>query len=248
MNNIFQNKFFQFLIFVTLMVFIAFLITAIGNNTKLDRNDTITIQGEGEVYAVPNIGAIDIAVVTEALKVEKAMSENTEKMNNVIGALKTDFNIDEKDIQTQNFNINPRYEWNDNERILVGYEINQVINVKIRNLDIIGDVIQKSTDLGANDINSLSFTFDDDEALKQEAREKAIQNAKDKAEALAKDLGVKMVKIVDFYESFSVPATRGVYYNEAMKMKISLDSATSADIEVGQNKITSTVSITYLIK
>ena len=174
------------------------------------------------------------------------MSENTEKMNNVINALKTDFNIDEKDIQTENFNINPRYEWNDNERILVGYEINQVINVKIRNLDIIGDVIQKSTDLGANDINSLSFTFDNDEALKEEAREKAIQNAKDKAEALAKDLGVKMVKIVDFYESSSVPATRGVYYNEAMK--ISLDSATSADIEVGQNKITSIVSITYLIK
>ena len=246
MNNIFQNKFFQFLIFVTLMVFITFLVTAIGNNTKLDRNDTITIQGEGEVYAVPNIGAIDIAVVTEALKVEKAMSENTEKMNNVINALKTDFNIDEKDIQTQNFNINPRYEWNDNERILVGYEINQVINVKIRNLDIIGDVIQKSTDLGANDINSLSFTFDDDEALKKEAREKAIQNAKDKAEALEKDLGIKIVKIVNFYESSSIPATRGVYYNEAMK--ISLESATSADIEVGQNKITSTVSITYLIK
>ena len=222
MNNIFQNKFFQFLIFVTLMVFIVFLVTAIGKNTEFNRNDTITIQGEGEIYAVPNIGAIDIAVVTESLTVEKAMSQNTEKMNNVISALKTDFNIEEVDIQTQNFNINPRYEWNNNERILVGYEINQVINVKIRNLDIIGDVIQKSTDLGANDINSLSFTFDDDEALKQEAREKAIQNAKDKAEALAKDLGVKMVKIVDFYESSYVPTPRATYYNEAMKISLEL--------------------------
>jgi len=228
------------------MAFIAFLVTAILNNTKLDRNDTITIQGEAEVYAVPNIATINIAVVTEDSSVEKAMSSNTEKMNNVISALKTDFSIDEKDIQTENFNINPRYEWTESERILVGYEINQVVNVKIRNLDVIGDVIQKSTELGANDINSLSFTFDNDEALKEEAREKAIQNAKDKAEALGKDLGIKIVKIVDFYESSLIPATRGVYYNEAMK--ISLDSATSADIEVGQNKITSIVSITYLIK
>jgi len=246
MNNIFQNKFFQFLIFVLLISVIVFLVTAIGNNAKIDRSDTITVQGEAEVYAVPNIATINIAVVTEASNVEKAMSSNTEKMNNIINSLKTDFNIDEVDIQTQNFSINPRYEWTESERNLVGYEINQLVNVKIRNLDIIGDVIQKSTELGANDISNLSFTFDDDEALKEEAREKAIQNAKDKAEALGKDLGIKIVKIVDFYESSSVPTPRAVYYNEAMK--ISLDSATSADIEVGQNKITSTVSITYLIK
>mgnify|MGYP001428616886 FL=1 len=155
MIKLFENKFFQFLIFVLLIVVIVFLLSSIANNERSSLKETITVQGEGEVYAVPDIGLIDIAVLTESKTVESAMSENTKKMNNIIEAFKKDLEIDEKDLKTTSFNINPRYEWQNNtgKRYLVGYEVRQIINVKIRDLSEVGDIIQKATDLGANDIS-----------------------------------------------------------------------------------------------
>jgi uncharacterized protein YggE len=88
MIKLFENKFFQFLIFVLLIVVIVFLLSSIANNERSSLKETITVQGEGEVYAVPDIGLIDIAVLTESKTVEGAMSENTKKMNNIIEAFK----------------------------------------------------------------------------------------------------------------------------------------------------------------
>jgi uncharacterized protein YggE len=91
--------------------------------------------------------------------------------------------IDEKDLKTTSFNINPRYEWQNNsgKRYLVGYEVRQIINVKIRDLSEVGNIIQKATDLGANDIGELIFTFDNDQKLKENARNIAIRSAKEKS-------------------------------------------------------------------
>ncbi|MDD4358403.1 MAG: SIMPL domain-containing protein [Candidatus Pacebacteria bacterium] len=246
MIKIFENKFFQFLIFVLLLTLIAFLLSAIGNNTKLNE-ETITVDGTGEVYAVPDIGLIDISVITESKKVETAMSQNTDKMNNIINALKTDLNIDEKDIKTTGFNINPRYEWESEtgKRNLAGYEVSQNINVKIRDLNIAGDLIQKTADLGANNISDLTFTFDDSNVLKEEARNIAIKHAKEKAKSLEKELGIKMVRIANFAENSYVPTT--VRASSMKEMNQSLDYSRPV-IEAGQNKITSNVTITYIIK
>ncbi|HOI60095.1 MAG TPA: SIMPL domain-containing protein [Candidatus Pacearchaeota archaeon] len=247
MIKLFENKFFQFLIFVLLIVFIAFLLSSIGNNTRLSENETITISGLGEVYAVPDIAVIDVAVLTESKTVEAAMSENTTKMNNIISALKQDLTIDEKDIKTTSFNISPRYAWEDKtgKRNLVGYEISQLINVKIRNLDATGNVIQKVTELGANSVSDLTFTFDNDQELKEEARNIAIKDAKEKAKDLEKELGIKMVRIVNFSESSYAPVT--IRSGSMKVMNESLDYA-APTIEAGQNKITSNVSITYIIR
>lgn len=245
MIKIFENKFFQFLIFVLLITCIAFLLSSIGNNSKSSQNETITVSGIGELYATPDIALIDFAVVTESKTVDLAMSENTQKMNNIINALKNEMRIDEKDIKTTRFNINPRYEWQDktNKRVLAGYEVSQIVNVKIRDLDTVGETIQKATELGANDVSDLIFTFDNDKELKEKARNIAIKNAKEKAKSLEKELGVKMTKIVDFSESGYTPSP--VRYNSMKQME---GAASSALIESGQNKITSNVSITYIIK
>ena len=249
MIKLFENKFFQFLIFVLLIVVIVFLLSSIANNERSSLKETMTVQGEGEVYAVPDIGLIDIAVLTESKTVEGAMSENTKKMNNIIEAFKKDLGIDEKDLKTTSFNINPRYEWQNNagKRYLVGYEVRQIINVKIRDLSEVGDIIQKATDLGANDISELIFTFDNDQKLKENARNIAIKNAKEKAKNLEKELGVRMIRIVDFSESAYAPP---VTFRKELMMNNEMAKAdyAAATIEAGQNKITSNVSITYIIK
>ena len=246
MIKLFENKFFQFLVFVLLIVFIAFLLSSIGNNTRLSQNETMTISGLGEVYAVPDIALIDVSVLIESKTVETGMLENTNKMNSIIDALKQDLLIDEKDIKTTNFNIYPRYEWvsETGKRNLVGYEISQNINVKIRELDATGSVIQKVTELGANNVSDLTFTFDNDQELKEEARNIAIKNAKEKAKGLEKELGVKMVRIVDFSENSYVPT---IVRSNLKMMNESADYA-APTIEAGQNKITSNVTITYIIR
>ncbi|MCK9446914.1 SIMPL domain-containing protein, partial [bacterium] len=158
--------------------------------------------------------------------------------------------IEEKDIKTTSFNINPVYAWEDKtgKRTLTGYEVNQTINVKIRDLTKVGSIISGATEKGANDVSSLSFIVDDDEKVKEDAKNLAIKDAQAKAKNLEKALGVKMVKIINFSENSYNPVF--VSYDSSYKM---LNSSAGAleiapTIQTGQNKITSTVTITYAIK
>jgi uncharacterized protein YggE len=249
MVKIFENKFFQFLIFVIMIVFVAFLLSSISKNMEESEINTITISGEGEIYATPDIALIDVSVVTENKTVADAMENNTDKMNNIIDALKNNMAIDESDIKTTDFSIYPQYSYNSEtgQRSLDGYNISQNINIKIRDLDNVGQIIQTVTSLGANNVSDLSFTFDDDEDLKNQARAEAIDNAKEKASELAKQLGVKIVKIVDFSESSYTPT-----YNTGVSYKaydeIALESVSIPSIQTGENRITSNVYITYVIE
>lgn len=246
--KLFENKFFQFLAFVLIIVFVVFLLSSIGKNMQEGEINTITVMGEGELYATPDIAVIDISVLTEDDTVAEAMQSNSEKMNNIINGLQMNLSIAEEDMQTTNFNVYPQYRYDPDtgERSIDGYNVSQNVNVKIRNLDIVGQVIQLSTNLGANSVSDLSFTFDDDNELQSQAREKAIENAKKKAEELADQLGVRMVKIVDFSENSSAPI-----YATSISYKaydVALESSATPSIATGENKITSSVYITYLIK
>ncbi len=210
-----------------------------------DVRNSISISETGEVYAVPDLGIINLSVITEAKTVEVAMEKNTQDMNNIIQAMK-DQGIEGKDLKTTSFNIYPRYDYSENynKRTLSGYEINQQLQVKIRDLEKIGAVIQEATNAGANDVSQLQLTIDDQDKLKEEARNQAIEKAKVKAEALTSQLGVKLGKVITFNENSSSP----VYpmyesYDSSMK---GLGGATP-DIQSGENKISIGVTITYEI-
>ena len=228
---------------------IAFLAASINEKSQANENQIITVSGTGEVYATPDVGLINISVKTEGKDVATATNENTVKMNEILSFIKGQ-GIADKDIKTTNFNINPYYEWNDKTgaRSLTGYEITQTINVKIRDLSKIGAVISGATEKGANDISSLSFIVDDDEKVKEDAKNLAIKDAQEKAKNLEKALGIKMVKIMNFSDSSYTPY---VSYDQNYSYK--LESAAGAGvmsptIQTGENKITSTVSITYLFR
>lgn len=244
--KIFEDRFFQFLIVVLVIMIIAFLAASISEKSQASENK-ITVSGTGEVYATPDVGLIDISVKTEGIDVATATNDNAVKMNNILSFIKSQ-GVEEKDIKTTGFNINPYYEWSDKtgKRTLTGYEVTQTINVKIRDLTKIGAIISGATEKGANDISSLSFIVDDDEKVKEDAKNLAIKDAKEKAKNLEKSLGVKMVKIVSFSDSFSTPY---VYdYTNSYKMEAAGAGVVSPTIQTGENKITSTVTITYSFK
>jgi len=180
---------------------------------------------------------------TAAHSTASIQNENTEKMNELIKELKG-MDIEAKDITTANYSIYPQYDWRDGEQILRGYVVSQNVIVKIRNLDLVGNVIEAAGSLGSNQIGGLSFTIDEPEALRQQAREKALQNATDKAAALAKIGNVKLGKLVSFSEGGS--ATPPIFYDRGM-IKAEADSAGVATptVEPGSQDIISNVTVTY---
>ena len=216
----------------------------IGKPTEI--RDTITIGGEGKVTAIPDIAAIEIGVSTEKTDVASAQKENTTKMNAVTKKVK-DLGVDEKDIQTTQYNIYPQYDYTNNRQQLRGYQIAQNVRIKIRDLSKIGAILEAATSAGANQVSGVSFTIDDPEKLRQEAREKALDNAREKAKALAGRADVKLGKIVSFSESDSgtppVP-----YYARAEAFGMGGDMAVKTpDIQAGSLEVVVNVNVSYEI-
>ncbi len=240
-----------------LLILSAFFIFAIVEKSKeigkVEQGPTITISGSAEKYVSPDLALISFSVVTEKETVEEAMTKNTEKMNKVIEAIKGKA-VAKEDIKTINFSIRPRYDWLKNDarypggkRILVGYEVNQGVQVKIRNMEMIGDIIDSATQAGANEASGLSFTVENDEEIKEQVRAEAIKKAKEKAKILAGQVGVKLGKIINFSES-SGSAPPIFRYDMMMAEEMSKVGGATPQIEEGQNKVEVSVSITYKIK
>lgn len=245
----------------TLIVFMAVLTisTAIGAWNKIkeskyigqeiETRNTITVSDQAEVYAKPDLAMVDFSAVTEAKTVSQAMSQNTAKMNAVIAAVKG-LGVDEKDLKTTNFNINPLYQYEKEtlygtgKRTLYGYEVRQSLELKIRDLSKIGQMIEQATAAGANQVGDLWFSIDKQDELRAQAREEAIKKAKQKAEVLAKQLGVKLVRIINFNENGETP----YYFLKESGYGIGGGGeAVAPEIETGQNKIQANVAITYEI-
>jgi len=207
--------------------------------------NSISVSETGEVYAKPDLAVISFSVINEAKTVAEAMAENSEKMNKIIETIKQE-GIEERDLKTTHFNVYPRYEYDDNyrNRTLVGYEINQQLQVKIRDMEKIGDIIEKASLAGANDMGNLQFTIDDQEELKKQARDQAIEKAKTKAQELAVQLDVKLGKVISFSENSYNP------YYDAIKnygMEEAGMGGATPEIETGENKISISVTILYEI-
>jgi len=244
---------------VFLIVLIIFVIVDIANKIKegryigqeIETKNTITVSDKGEIYAKPDLALTTFSVVTEAKTVAQAMSQNTEKMNAIIDEMKKQ-GVDEKDLKTISFNIYPRYEYRrtteiipypPGTRVLVGYEVSQSLQVKIRDMTKIGQIIEGATEAGANQVGDLQFTIDKQDELKEQAREEAITKAKDKAKEIASQLGINLVRVTNFSETSIVPR----YYGLEKAMALGGGEAEAPEIETGENKIEVTVSITYEI-
>ena len=249
-------KVFLAVLTVFLVVLIIYTVVSIQNSIKEGRYigdtvNTITVTETGEIYTKPDLVLASFSVITEAETVSEALSVNTENMNSIIDFVKSQ-GIEEKDLKTTSFNIYPRYEYLDDggyyssERVLVSYEVSQNLQVKIRDLEIIGFIIEGATAAGANNVGDLQFTVDDQEDLKKQARNQAIDKAKGKAKELASDLDVKLIRIVDFSESSYSPV-----YDYAKELSSTMGIGGGGpevpQIESGESKITVTVSVTYEI-
>jgi hypothetical protein len=207
---------------------------------------SIVVSGEGEIVGIPDMAKIQLGYSVEKKTVADAQKDNTEKMNAVIKKLKDDFKIDAKDIKTTNYNVSPMYDWANNRQTLRAYQVSQNLEVKVREIDKASQILDAAGQLGLNQVGSLSFEIDDEESLKQEARIKAIQAAKVKAEALAEIAGIKLGRIISFSESNN--QSYPIAYSSSYKMMDeSAMGGAAPSIEAGSNEIKIIATVEYEI-
>lgn len=252
----FQKVSFGFLLIILILAVTALTGVVLSNQIKAGRyigqeaanSHQITVSGIGKKYVKPDLALINFSVVTDKATVSEAMEENTQKMNEVIKSLEN-LKVTSKDIQTTNFDLHPRYEWRDKDkifpsgrRVLVGYEVNQTLQVKVRDLSKVGAVIDQASQAGANQIGSFQLTFDHPEELEAQVRLQAIRRARQNAQSLANQLGVHLGKVINVSFGGTIPQPlrmSGVLYKA--------EAGESPQIQTGQNLIQVTAHITYQI-
>lgn len=212
-----------------------------------DMINQITVTGTAKISATPDVAVLNLGIVSEGATVNAAQKGVTDKMNAIVDALKNQFKIEAKDIQTENFSVNPKYDWSSGKQSIIGYTVNQSVSVKVRDFTKTGDILAKATELGANTVYGPTFSIDDPEKVKAEARDKAIAQAKSKAKLLADQVGIKLGRIVNFYEGGSEVANVVYGMGGAMDSAVSFKAA-APTIEPGTQDVQLTVSLSYEIK
>lgn len=207
---------------------------------------TIAVTGEWKVYAVPDIAELSFGVQTgRQASAQAAMEKLQREMNAVVDAVKAK-GIEEKDIRTESLWLHPAFDWDDGKQIPRGFEANQSLRVKIRDLSKIGEVLSAATAAGANQAGGVSFTIDDPESLRSQAREKAITQAKEKARTLASQLGMTLAKLTSFNEGFGgVPPP--IFARGMMEVGMG-GGGEPLPVPSGEQEIMVTVTLTYEVR
>jgi uncharacterized protein len=205
----------------------------------------IWVSGTGEVTVVPDVAILTLGVEAQEKTVKEAQSEAASTMAAVVAVLKTN-GVADKDIQTQWYNISAVTKWieDTNEQITIGYKVTNMVTAKIRDISKAGTIIDAVAEAGGDltRINSISFTVDDPTAYYNQAREKAMQDAKTKAEQMATLAGITLGKPTYISES-------GGYIPTPYYLKDYAEgSSASTPISAGELDITLTVQVGYAIE
>lgn len=249
-------------IIITLLVISGsawYLIKIYSKSIEPSSFRSFSTTGEGKITAIPDIAQFTFSVITQGNKnIAALLKENTDKINKAIDFVKSQ-GVEAKDIKTQNYNLEPRYQYfscpiRNNEDVqpcpppeIAGYTISQTVLVKIRDFNHIGDLLSGVIQKGANSVSELSFTIDDQTNLQNQARTEAIQKANQKADGIASAAGFKIGRLLSIDEGISYPVP--VYRFGAKEMAgIAAPASIAPDIEPGSQEITVNVTLRYEIK
>ncbi len=219
--------------------------SSFAQTPQVEKN-TLEATGRGEVKIKPDVAYITFSVETSAKKASDAVKANADRMTKVINNLKSQISKQDK-ISTTGYQLYPVYEYNEKirESELTGYRATNQVVVETKNLNGLGKLIDSATKVGANRVESLSFGTDRREEYRRQALDKAVQDAKETAETVAKAAGVKIARIHRISPSYDVPVP--VFRDFAGAEKMAVESAPTP-IEPGELTVSATVSIVFEIE
>ena len=207
---------------------------------------TIEVTGTSTVKATPDIAIIDVGVTTNGVTATSVQSDNTKTMNNILTSVKA-LGIDGKDITTISYNMYPQYDQSSTKSSskIVGYTLNNMVEIKVRDITIAGKVLSTAVNAGANVNYGISFSLSNADEYYNQALSKAMSNAKSKADTLAKAIGVKIGVPSRVVENSSYYAPSPVANYSLVAANADMGGSTSAAVSQGEISVTANVSVTY---
>lgn len=216
----------------------------------------IAAEGMAKVSAKPDIASFTLTLRTEASTQEEAQTKTSEREQAILTYL-AEQGVEEKDIKTGYYDLSPRYEYEmdtkcntsycPGKQIQVGYQVSQTITVTVRNLDKAGELVAGVGARGAEIVSQLTYKVDDPSKLKEEAITRAIEDAKTKAKARAKALGVRLGTLQSFYEITDSTFPMGGI-REAVVATMKSDVSATPTLPSGESEYEVRVSVQYGIR
>lgn len=205
---------------------------------------TMTVSGLGEVSARPDMAVISIGVEALGANASDALGKNSAEMNATVAKLK-ELGITDKDMQTANLSIYPRYD-NPKDRSapqIIGFAASNTLNVKLRDLSKAGELIDAVVQSGANRLGGISFGFADAKPLLDKARVEAVTDASEKATLYAKASGVRLGSILSIQDGYaSAPSPQPIM------MRARMSEASAPPIAAGEATVSASITIVYEIQ
>lgn len=210
-----------------------------------DERPRIVVTGEGEAATAPDLAMLSLTVMREAQSAREALTANSDAMTAVIAAMK-DFGIAERDLQTSNIRIDPRYSHapkpdGTQQATLTGYTVSNSLTVRVRDISKAGEVLDKAVSLGVNQGGGISFGNEDPAAVVKEARRKAVADAFEKAGTLAEAAGGKLGRVMEIID-------QNIGVAPQMLRAKAFDAASAVPIQSGENAYSVQVSVTFELK
>lgn len=212
--------------------------------------NTISMSSEGKVSATPDLATVNVGVLVNATTAKAAQQDMTGKANQIIDFVKK-LGIDSSDITTANFSVYPNYNYTNGKNEINGYQANQTVAIKVhgvdKSTDVLGKVLDGAVSNGSNQVQGITFSFNDPDNLKQQARLQAIDKAKQKAQDLAQATGLKLGKITNISEgSYSSPSP--MPYAMGMGGGAADAKSVPSSIEAGSQDVTANITVTFELK
>ena len=199
-----------------------------------------SVSGIGKVTAPPDMATINTGVVSEAADANEALKMNNLAVEQLMFTL-SQAGIAEKDIQTSNFNVSPKYEHTERGKKrraeLIGYTVSNQLFVRVRKVNQLGKILDSLVKAGSNQLSGISFGIADTDNLMDLARIAAIKDAQHRAELYATTAGVKLGKVVSIVEQSSyapVPRSRKL-------SMLSMEAADKVPIATGEHELSVSV-------
>lgn len=219
----------------------------------IDELPRISVSGTGTISAKPDLGDINVGVVTQAPTAREALTANTESMNKLLATVKEQ-GVAAKDVQTTNVNVNPQYSQPaptrpgeaQNEFVprIVAYQVTNTVHLKVRDLDKLGAILDSVVSAGANQIYGISFQIDKPEKLLSQARKQAVADARMKAEELAGEAGMVLGQPLRIIESGGGPAP----IMPRMGRMMMADAAAAVPVAAGEQELSVSIQVEYELK
>jgi uncharacterized protein YggE len=200
----------------------------------------ITVTGEGRVDAAPDMATVSLGVVTEGTTAAEAMAANTIQLAAVLEQLKMG-GIEDRDIQTSGLSLNPNWQQTEADPTprIMGYQASNMLTVRVRKLDQLGTVLDKTISDGANSFNGLSFGLSDPAPALDEARKRAVTDAVARATLLTQAAGLKLGPVVSISEGGGFGGPQPMYR---------MDAAAASPVPVAAGEVSTVASVTMVFE